>query len=463
MKDYGKILENIEITDIAAEGKCIAKHEGKVIFVEHVAPGDVLDVKIIGHDKKFLVAIPEKFHVYSKQRITPHCSHFGTCGGCKWQHIAYSEQLKFKQKQVQDALERIAKVPFSVLLPIIGSENTTFYRNKLDYTFSNKRWLAKSDIDNPQTTTKALGFHIPGSFDKILDIEKCYHQAAPSNDIRNGLKNYTIQKDYSYFDIKQQNGLLRNLIIRTSSTGEIMVIMQFYYFDSEAIEDIMNYLKNNYNITSLLYVINSKGNETFHDLELITYAGKSFIMEEMEDLKFKIGPKSFYQTNSQQAYQLYKITRQFAAIKNTDLVYDLYTGTGTIANFVAHQAKKVIGIEFVPMAIEDAKENSKINNITNTAFFAGDMTKILTPNFMQQNGKPDVIITDPPRAGMAPDVVQMLLQIEASKIVYVSCNPGTQARDLAILDAKYKIENVQPVDMFPQTHHVENVVSLVLK
>ncbi len=463
MKDYGKILENIEIIDIAAEGKCIAKHDGKVIFVENVAPGDVVDIKVIGHDKKFLVAIPERFHSYSTLRVEPYCSHFGTCGGCKWQHLDYQYQLKFKQKQVQDALERIAKVAFPPIETIVGSKKTSFYRNKLDFTFSNKRWLAKSDLNIPQPTTNALGFHIPGSFDKILDIDKCYHQVDPSNDIRNGLKNYALQNEYSFYDIKNQQGFLRNLIIRTTTLGEIMVIVQFFYYNEEAVLDVMNFLKNNFNITSLLYVINSKGNETFHDLDIVTFHGQSFIKENMEGLIFKIGPKSFYQTNPLQAHELYKITRAFATIKDTDVVYDLYTGTGTIANFVAKYAKKVIGIEYVPMAIEDAKENSKINNITNTDFYSGDMTKVLNHNFITQHGKPDIIITDPPRAGMAADVVQMLLHIGAKKIVYISCNPATQARDLALLNEKYSIEKVQPVDMFPQTHHVENVVSLILK
>ncbi|TAG53771.1 MAG: 23S rRNA (uracil(1939)-C(5))-methyltransferase RlmD [Cytophagales bacterium] len=463
MKDYGKILDKIEILDIAAEGKCFAKYEGKVIFVENVAPGDIVDLKIIGRDKKFSLAIPEFFHSYSKDRIEPYCSHFGTCGGCKWQHIAYQTQLNYKQKQVQDALERIAKVSFPPLEPILGSEKTNFYRNKLDFTFSNKKWLPKSDIGVEQVTQNALGFHIPGSFDKILDIEKCYHQPDPSNQIRNAIRDFALANQFTFFDIKNANGLLRNLIIRTTSTGELMVIVQFFYDDENAIKKIMTFLKESFSITSLLYVINGKGNETFQDLELVTFSGKSFIMEEMEGLKFKIGPKSFYQTNPTQAYELYKITRQFAKIQKSDLVYDLYTGTGTIANFVAHQAKKVVGIEYVPTAIEDAKENAKINNITNTSFFAGDMSKILNDNFLSRNGKPDGIITDPPRAGMSGDVIETLLRIEAKRIVYVSCNPGTQARDIAILDQKYRIEAVKPVDMFPQTHHVENVISLVLK
>lgn len=463
MKDYGKIIENIEILDVAAEGKCIAKIDGKVIFVHHTAPGDVVDVKIIGRDKKFLETIPVHFHSYSKNRVEPHCSHFGVCGGCKWQHIDYNSQLVFKQKQVKDALERIAKVQFPEILPILGSSQTVFYRNKLDFTFSNKRWFESKEADVENKDSNALGFHIPGRYDKILDIEKCYHQSDPSNAIRNGLKNFCLKHNFEFFDIKNRSGLMRNLIIRTTSTGEIMVIVQFFYHHKTAVEAVMNYLKTNFNINSLLYIINEKGNETYQDLDIHTFSGKDFIMEEMEGLKFKIGPKSFYQTNSLQAYELYKTARQFADIQPNDIVYDLYTGTGTIANFVAKMEKKVVGVEYVPAAIEDAKVNSNINNITNTSFFAGDMGKVFTKEFIHKNGTPDVVITDPPRAGMDASVVQVLLDLDVPKIVYVSCNPATQARDLALLDAKYSVEAVQPVDMFPHTHHVENVVLLKLK
>lgn len=463
MKDYGKIIENIEILDVAAEGKCIAKIDGKVIFVHHTAPGDVVDVKIIGRDKKFLEAVPVHFHSYSKQRVEPHCVHFGVCGGCKWQHIDYKSQLVFKQKQVKDALERIAKVQFPEILPIVGSSQTTFYRNKLDFTFSNKRWFETKDNNNETKDANALGFHIPGRFDKILDIEKCHHQADPSNAIRNGLKNFCLAQNFDFFDIKNRSGLMRNLIIRTSSTGEIMVIVQFFYHDKMAVESVMNYLKSNFKIDALLYIINEKGNETYQDQEILTFSGKDYIMEEMEGLKFKIGPKSFYQTNSAQAYELYKVARQLADIQQNDIVYDLYTGTGTIANFVAKQAKKVVGVEYVSAAIEDAKVNSTLNAIANTSFFAGDMSKVFTNDFVKKNGTPNVIITDPPRAGMDAPVIQVLLDLAAPKIVYVSCNPATQARDLALLDAKYRVEAVQPVDMFPHTHHVENVVLLKLK
>lgn len=463
MKNYGLIIENLEIIDMAAEGKCVAKHEGRVIFVLHVAPGDVVDVKIIGRDKKFLEAVPVHFHKYATTRVPAFCSHFGTCGGCKWQHIGYETQLFYKQKQVKDALERIGKIEIPVLQPILGSQQTQYYRNKLEYTFSNKRWFQEAEIGS-EVNPNALGFHIPGRFDKILDIKHCYHQAEPSNEIRNELRAFAIANDYTFFDLKKQEGLLRNLIIRLSSTKELMVIVQFFYHDLEKIDAIMNFMKIRFpQITSLLYIVNTKGNETIHDQEIITFSGNGYIMESMEGLQFRIGPKSFYQTNSLQAYQLYKIARQLANIKATNIVYDLYTGTGTIANFVAKNAKKVVGIEYISAAIDDAKVNSQLNNITNTEFFAGDIAKILTPSFVAINGNPDVIITDPPRAGMTEDVVKMLLQIAPSIIVYISCNPATQARDLALLDAKYQVEAVQPVDMFPHTHHVENVVKLILR
>jgi 23S rRNA (uracil1939-C5)-methyltransferase len=463
MKNYGQIIPNLEIIDMASDGKCVAKNEGKVIFVSDVAPGDIADVKIIGHDKKFLLAVPVHFHQYSEKRTDAFCSHFGTCGGCKWQHIGYETQLFYKQKQVVDALERIGKIELPQIKPILPSSKTQYYRNKLEYTFSNKRWLEKSEIGEV-TNTNALGFHIPGRFDKILDITHCYHQAEPSNDIRNGLKSFADENKLTFFDLKAQQGLLRNLIIRLSSIGELMVIVQFFYNDNEAIQLVMNYLKEKFpQITSLLYIVNSKGNETIFDQEIITFYGKDHIMEEMEGLKFRIGPKSFYQTNSNQAYELYKIAREFAQIKSTDVVYDLYTGTGTIANFVAKNAQKVVGVEYVPQAIEDAIINSKLNGITNTTFYAGDMAKILDDTFIAKNGKPDVIITDPPRAGMAENVCKMLLKMASPTIVYVSCNPATQARDLAILDEKYKVTHIQPVDMFPHTHHVENVVKLELK
>lgn len=464
MKNYGQIITQVSIIDMAAEGKCVAKVDGMVVFVHNVAPGDVVDIKLIKKDKKFYEAVPVHFHEYSNLRSEPFCQHFGICGGCKWQHLTYETQLNFKQKQVKDALERIAKVQIPAIKPILGSNETTFYRNKLEYTFSNQRWFENNEIDNENKQSNGLGFHIPGRFDKILNIEKCHLQADPSNNIRNRLFDFCIENNLTFFDLRKQVGLMRNLIIRIASATEIMVIVQFFYEDKNAIQLVMNFLRENFpEISSLLYVVNTKGNETIFDQNIITFHGKDRILEQMEDLKFRVGPKSFYQTNSNQAYELYKITRQMADIQSTDVVYDLYTGTGTIANFVARQAKKVIGVEYVEMAIEDAKINSTINNISNTAFYAGDMAKVLNDDFVKANGKPDIIITDPPRAGMDEKVVQMLLKIEAKRIVYVSCNPATQARDLAILDSKYEVMEVQPVDMFPHTHHVENIVKLQLK
>lgn len=464
MKDYGLILEKVEILEMAAEGKSVAKVDGRVIFVPYVAPGDVVDIKIIKKDKKFFEAIPVLFHQYSDKRVKPFCTHFGTCGGCKWQHLEYSTQLQYKQKQVIDALQRIGKIQLPDINPILGSAETEFYRNKLDFTFTNHRWLESKDEILDTNELNGLGFHIPGRFDKVLDIEKCYLQKDISNQIRNGLKKFCFDNHISFFDLKKQNGLMRNLIIRNSINGELMVIVQFYYHDEKNIPLIMNYLKDNFKeISSLLYIVNQKQNETYQDQDIITFYGKDHIVEEMEGLKFRVGPKSFYQTNSNQAYQLYKITREYAQISSTDVVYDLYTGTGTIANFVAKEAQKVIGIEYVEMAIEDAKLNSSINNISNTQFAAGDMAKVFTDEFIAKNGKPDIIITDPPRAGMDEKVVNMLLKLAPKRIVYVSCNPATQARDLAILDAKYKVMAVQPVDMFPHTQHIESVVKLELK
>lgn len=406
-----------------------------------------------------------KFHEYSKDRIEPFCSHFGTCGGCKWQHIKYDLQKDYKQQQVVDQFERIAKVPIPEVKPTIGSAKTQFYRNKMDYTFSNKRWLTLEEIrSGAEFERNALGFHIPKMFDKIIDIDKCYLQGGISNEVRNELRSFARQHELSFYDIRNQTGLLRNLIIRTTSTNQTMVIVQFGESDPESIALVMSFLKEKFpQITSLLYVINTKGNETFHDLELVTFSGLPYIEEQMEGLKFRIGPKSFYQTNSEQAYELYKVTREFAGLKGDEVVYDLYTGTGTIANFVAKQARQVIGIEYVEAAIEDAKLNSEINGLDNTLFYAGDMKDLLNDEFIANHAAPDVIITDPPRAGMHEDVVKMLLRLEAPKIVYVSCNPATQARDVAILSEKYSVADVQPVDMFPQTYHVENIVLLTLK
>jgi 23S rRNA (uracil1939-C5)-methyltransferase len=456
------IIENLEILEIAAEGKCIARHNDKVIFVDNVAPHDIVDVKITKNKKSFANAVPIKFHSYSNLREKPFCEHFGVCGGCKWQHISYSVQLENKTRQVKDNFERIGKVSFPEIMPIISSAQTKFYRNKLEYTFSNKRWLTLEEIsENQEADLNALGFHIPGRFDKIVDINNCYLQPEPSNSIRLELKKFAGEKGLSFFDLRAQQGFLRNLIIRTSNSNEVMVIVQFFYDDKEQVKAVLSHLKNHFpQITSLQYVINAKGNETFHDQELVTFSGKDHIIETMEDLKFKIGPKSFYQTNSDQAYMLYKVVRDFASLQGNEIVYDLYTGTGTIANFLARNTKKIIGVEYVPMAIEDAKVNALHNHINNADFFAGDIKDVLNDEFVYRHGRPDLIIVDPPRAGLHPDVAYMLLHIASEKVIYVSCNPATQARDLAILDSKYEIMKVQPVDMFPHTQHVENVVLL---
>lgn len=460
-----KVITNLTIERIATEGKCLGYHEGKVVFVNQVAPGDVVDVRITKGKSSFMEGEVVHFHSYSKDRIEPFCAHFGTCGGCKWQHITYELQQQYKRQQVVDQFERIAKVPIPEVAPLLASANTQYYRNKLDFTFSNSRWLTREEIDSAQEFERnALGFHIPKMFDKIIDIEHCYLQGGISNAVRNALRTFARENGISFYAIRNQEGVLRNLIIRTTSTGQTMVIVQFGENDPESISKVMAFLKEQFpEITSLLYVINTKGNETFNDLDLVTFSGLPYIEEEMEGLRFRIGPKSFYQTNSDQAYELYKVVRDFAQLQGDEVVYDLYTGTGTIANFVARQAKQVIGVEYVAAAIEDAQLNSQLNGIENTLFYAGDMKAILTDEFIANHAKPDLIITDPPRAGMDEKVIEMLLQIAAPVIVYVSCNPATQARDLALLGERYQVEKVQPVDMFPQTYHVENVVRLTLK
>lgn len=464
-KMKNKVITNLLIERIASEGKCLGHHEEKVVFVTGVAPGDVVDVRITKGKSSFMEGEPVKFHEYSKERIDPFCSHFGTCGGCKWQHINYDLQKTYKRQQVLDQFQRIAKVEIPEVWPTLGSEKTKYYRNKLDFTFSNKKWLTIEQIQSGEDFDRnALGFHIPKMFDKIVDVDHCYLQGNISNDVRNDLRTFALANGLTFYDIRSQVGLLRNLIIRTTSTDQSMVIVQFGEDDADGIQKVMEFLHEKFpQITSLLYVINTKGNETFHDLELVTFAGNEFIEEEMEGLKFRIGPKSFYQTNSEQAYELYKVARDFSDLQGDEVVYDLYTGTGTIANFVAKKAKQVIGIEYVPAAIEDAKINSQINGIENTLFYAGDMKDMLNEEFIANHAAPDLIITDPPRAGMDEKVVQMLLRLNAPKIVYVSCNPATQARDVALLGEKYKVEKIQPVDMFPQTYHVENVVLLTLK
>jgi len=459
------ILEQVRIEEMVAEGKCLARHENMVIFVSGVAPGDVVDLRITRKKKSFMEAEPVAFRQYSELRVQPFCEHFGVCGGCKWQHIGYDTQLHYKQKQVKDNLERIGKVPLPEFDPILGSAKTRYYRNKLEFTFSNNSWLTKEQIQSGEEFDRnALGFHIPGRFDKILDIQHCYLQPDPSNAIRLAVRSYAKAHQLPFYDVVKQEGYLRNLIIRTANTGELMVIVQVKYEDQEAMTGLLEYLLATFpEITSLQYVVNPKGNETFHDLEVVCYKGLPYIHEEMEGIRFRVGPKSFYQTNADQAYELYKKTRELAGLTGQELVYDLYTGAGTIANFVARQSRQVIGIEYVPSAIEDAKINSQINNITNTTFYAGDMKDILSDELIARHGRPDVVITDPPRAGMHQDVVEKLLQVHPERIVYVSCNPATQARDVELLSEKYDVTRVQPVDMFPQTHHVENIVLLAAK
>lgn len=458
------LLEKVTITDVAAEGKAIAKVNDMVVFVPFAAPGDIVDIQLTRKKQSYAEGKVVFFHSYSEKRTTPVCEHFGICGGCKWQHLPYEEQIKHKQQQVTDNLTRIGKIHAEETMPILGSEKTTFYRNKLEFTFSNKKWLTNEQMASGESfpCMDALGFHIPGMFDKVLDINKCWLQQDISNKIRLCIKKYCLEHDgYVFFDLRNQEGFMRNIIIRTASTGELMLIVIFYKEDKERRETLLAHLAETFpEITSLLYVINGKCNDTITDQEVVVYKGKDHIIEEMEGLQFKVGPKSFYQTNSEQAYNLYKITREFAGLTGNELVYDLYTGTGTIANFVSRSAKKVIGIEYVPEAIEDAKVNAALNKIDNTLFFAGDMKDILTQTFINQYGRPDVIITDPPRAGMHDDVINTILFAEPQRIVYVSCNPATQARDLSLLSVKYNVKKVQPVDMFPHTHHVENVVLL---
>lgn len=471
------LLENITIEAVAAEGKCITRVDDQVIFVPFCVPGDVVDLQVVKKKHKYCEAKVVRFIKKSDVRQEPMCEHFGICGGCKWQNLPYEEQIKAKQKQVEDQLTRIGKIELPEFRPIMGSVKTQEYRNKIEFGCSNKRWFTSEELaqlpqkeDDTVTSLKerhaqnAIGFHITGAFDKIYPIKKCWLMDDLCNEIRNFVFEYADSHNYTFYDLREQHGLLRDMMIRNSNTGEWMLVFQFHY-DEEGDEqralELMQQVADKFpQITSLMYVDNQKGNDTINDLELILFKGNDHIFELMEDLKFKVGPKSFYQTNTEQAYHLYCVAREFANLTGDELVYDLYTGTGTIANFVAHKAKKVIGIEYVPEAIEDAKVNSQVNNIENTLFYAGDMKDILTNDFIAQHGRPDVIITDPPRAGMHPDVINVILNAAPKRIVYVSCNPATQARDLQLMDDHYKVAAVQPVDMFPHTPHVENVVLL---
>lgn len=458
------VVENVEITGVAAEGKSIARVDDMVVFIPYGAPGDVVNIKLDKKKRSYAEAHIVDMVKPSPDRVTPACEHFGVCGGCKWQHIPYESQLRYKRDQVVDALTRIAKVEIPEVNPTLGSKETFCYRNKLEYTFSCKCWITFEDLRSGREIAdrNALGFHIPGAFDKVLDIKKCWLQDDLSNRIRLFVRQYALAKGYEFYDIKAQQGLMRTLMVRIASTGEVMLIVVFARPEQEKIDDMMGAIAAEFpEITSLLYVVNQKVNDTIADQEVVTFRGRDYINEEMEGLQFRIGPKSFYQTNSHQAYELYKVARRMACLKPDDLVYDLYTGTGTIANFVARQVKKVVGIEYVPEAIADAKLNSEVNGIDNTIFFAGDMKDVLTDGFIAEHGRPDVMIIDPPRAGMHEDVVNVILNARPERIVYVSCNPATQARDLALMDSLYRVEEVQPVDMFPHTHHVENVVRMV--
>lgn len=458
------IFDNITVLDAGAKGVSVAKApDGKVIFIPNVVPGDVVDVQTFKKKKSYYEGRAVKFHKFSDNRIEPVCLHFGSCGGCKWQNMAYSQQLFYKNQEVYNNLKRIGKVELPEFEPIAGSEKQLFYRNKMEFSFSNSRWMTEEEIQSGAEieNSNALGFHIPKMWDKILDVTMCSLQEDPSNAIRNEIKAFALANGLSFFNPREHSGLLRTLMIRTASTGEIMVLIQFYDSNSEQRELLLDFLAERFpEITSLQYVVNQKANDTLYDQQVVLYKGRDYILEEMEGLKFSINAKSFYQTNSDQAYELYKITRDFAGLTGNELVYDLYTGTGTIAQFVSKKALKVIGVEAVPEAIADAKENAKRNNITNCEFFVGDMKVVFNEEFIASHGRPDVIITDPPRDGMHKDVVEQILKISPERIVYVSCNSATQARDLALMDEKYKVTRVRPVDMFPQTHHVENVVLL---
>ena len=461
-REKNMVLEKVAIVDVAAEGKSLGRVEDKVVFVPYTMPGDVVDIRVTKNRKKFFEGKVEKFHEYSSDRIESFCADFGTCGGCKWQMMPYDQQLKIKEQTVKDHLERLGGFKGLNYLPIVGASEDRFYRNKLEFTFTPMRWLTNEQVKSEEEfERRGVGFHVPGGFDKVLDIDTCYLQDEFSNAIRNALRSYMFENDLSCYNMRDHHGFLRNLIIRNTSLEDRMVIVQVGENQEENIQGVMEFLKAKFpEITSLMYIVNTKKNETIHDQDIVLFHGKEYMVEDFEGIKFKIGPKSFFQTNTKQALELYRITRGMADISSDDIVYDLYTGTGTIANFVAHQAKKVVGIEYVEEAIIDAKENSKFNNVENTVFYAGDMKDVLTEDFITKNGKPDVLITDPPRAGMHESVTHVILKADPQRVIYVSCNSATQARDLQILDEKYKIVEVVAVDMFPQTAHVESVVKL---
>jgi 23S rRNA (uracil1939-C5)-methyltransferase len=455
------LLEKVRITDIGAEGNAIARIDNQVVFVPMLIPGDIVDIQVRKKRKKYMEGTAVRFHEYSPDRIKPRCRHFGVCGGCKWQHLPYQLQLFYKEKQVKDNLTRIGKVDVKEIYPILGSSEIFMYRNKLEYTFSDKRWLTKEEIisDNDFIKEDALGFHIPGLFDKVLDIRECYLQPEPSNAIRDAVRRYAHKKALSFFNLRQQSGFLRNLIIRNTSDGKVMVIVVFYLEEMKRISDLLEFLASEFTqISSLMFIINTKQNDSLTDQVPVLYKGVDYLLEEMDGLKFRIGPKSFYQTNAKQSLRLYKAAKDFAGLTGSEVVYDLYTGTGTIANFLADSAFKVIGIEYIDDAVRDAVINSEINKIKNTIFVAGDIKSVLNDHFVAINGRPDVIITDPPRAGMHADVVKSIISASPDKVVYISCNPSTQARDVALMSENYMVTRIQPVDMFPHTHHVENVL-----
>jgi len=460
------VLPHVTVEDYAAEGKSLARVDGKVIFIEATIPGDVVDVRLGKNKKDWAEGTPVTFHSYSKDRVKPFCSHFGVCGGCQWQMLPYTKQLEFKQRQVRDNLQRIGKVSLPEILPIIGGEETRYYRNKMEYTFGNKRYLRKEELNDPtiSSDSNVAGFHAKGMFDKLVDIDVCYLQAEPTNEIRKAIKAFAIANDYTFYDIRNHHGLLRTMQVRLCATGELMVNIVFGEEDEEKRTKLLDHVLSLFpSITTLLYTINTKKNDSLFDLEPVAYHGKGYVIEKLEEFSFKIGPKSFFQTNTKQAEKLYKVTRDLAELTGNEIVYDLYCGTGSIGIFASKDAKKIIGVEMVAAAIEDAKENAALNNLDKTMFYAGDVIDICDDAFFATHGRPDVIITDPPRAGMHEKLVKKILEIGAPIVVYVSCNPATQARDLQLLDEKYEVTVIQPVDMFPHTLHIENIVQLKLK